>query len=77
MVVAAGNALFGWRLFAPGVVPAPHRLLAMLAGEVLKLAVIAAGLWLGLALWQLPPLPLILGLVAGLVAHWIAILRLG
>jgi F0F1-type ATP synthase assembly protein I len=77
LIVAAGNALFGWRLFAPGVAPAAHRLLAMLVGEVLKLALIAFGLWIGLVPWQLPPLPLILGLMAGLVAHWIATMWLG
>lgn len=73
VIVAAGNAVFGWRLFAPGV--APVRVLArgLYAGAALK------WLWLGLALWlaigpaHLRPLPLLLGVLAAQVGFWIGV----
>ena len=73
VIVAVGNAVFGWRLFAPGV--APVRVLArgLFAGAALK------WLWLGLALWLaiaqagLMPLPLLLGMLAAQVGFWIGV----
>jgi len=73
VIVAVGNAVFGWRLFAPGV--APVRVLArgLFAGAALK------WLWLGLALWLaiaqagLRPLPLLLGMLAAQVGFWIGV----
>ena len=71
LVVAVGNVVFGWRLFAPGV--APVRLLArgFYVGEVMK------WLWIGLALWaalgpgHLAPLPLIAGMLAAQLGFWL------
>ena len=73
VIVAVGNAVFGWRLFAPGV--APVRVLArgLFAGAALT------WLWLGLALWLaiaqagLMPLPLLLGMLAAQVGFWIGV----
>jgi F0F1-type ATP synthase assembly protein I len=73
LIVALGNVVFGWRLFAPGIAPAGTLARAWYVGEVLK------WLWVGFALWaalspaQLAPLPLLLGLVAAQVGFWIGL----
>ncbi len=74
LVVTAGNAVFGWRLLAPGVAPPPQLLLSAFVGEALKLLLIVLGLWFALAKLQLPPLPLIAGVFAALVAHWLGLM---
>jgi F0F1-type ATP synthase assembly protein I len=76
LIVAVGNVVFGWRLFAPGVAPVGTLTRAWYAGEVLK------WLWVGFALWlafgpaQLAPLPLLVGLLAAQVGFWIGIATL-
>ena len=73
LVVAVGNMVFGWKLFAPGVAPVGTLMRAAYAGEALK------WLWLGLALWvafgpaHLPPLPLVAGLIASQIGFWLGI----
>ncbi|HXQ30687.1 MAG TPA: ATP synthase subunit I [Steroidobacteraceae bacterium] len=73
LVVAVGNMVFGWKLFAPGVAPVGTLVRAVYAGEVLK------WLWLGLALWaslgpaHLPPLPLVAGLIASQIGFWLGL----
>jgi ATP synthase protein I len=72
-IVALGNVVFGWRMFSPGIAPAGALARAWYVGEVLK------WLWVGFALWaalgpaQLPPLPLLLGLVAAQIGFWIGV----
>ncbi|HXQ63700.1 MAG TPA: ATP synthase subunit I [Steroidobacteraceae bacterium] len=73
LVVAVGNVIFGWKLFAPGVAPVGALMRAAYAGEVLK------WLWLGLALWgalgpaHLPPLPFVAGLIASQIGFWLGL----
>ena len=70
-IVVAGNAVFGWRLFAPGVAPVRELARGLYAGAALK------WVWLGLALWMalgpagLRPLPLLCGMLAAQVGFWI------
>jgi F0F1-type ATP synthase assembly protein I len=73
LVVALGNIVFGWALFQPGIAPVPVLARAVYAGEVLK------WLWIGLALWgalgvaHLPPLPLLVGLLAAQFGFWLGV----
>jgi F0F1-type ATP synthase assembly protein I len=73
LVVAVGNVVFGFRLFAPGVAPVRVLARAFFGGEALK------WVWLGLALWaalgpaRLAPLPLLGGLVAAQFGFWLGL----
>ncbi|HVF35696.1 MAG TPA: ATP synthase subunit I [Candidatus Saccharimonadia bacterium] len=72
-IVAVGNALFGWRLFMPGVAPAAQLQRSVFAAEALKWLWIVLALWLALAKARLPGLPLVLGVTAAHVAFWIGL----
>lgn len=73
LVVVLGNVVFGWALFQPGIAPVRVLARALYVGEVLK------WVWLGLALYaafavaHLPPLPLLLGLVAAQFGFWLGL----
>lgn len=73
LVVALGNVLFGWKLFQPGIAPVRTLAQAAYAGEVLKWLWVGAGLWLALGVAHLPPLPLLLGLIAAQFGFWLGI----
>jgi F0F1-type ATP synthase assembly protein I len=73
LIVALGNVVFGWRLFAPGIAPAGTLARAWYAGEVLKWLWVGFALWLALGPAQLPPLPLLAGLIAAQIGFWIGI----
>ncbi len=76
LVVALGNVVFGWALFRPGIAPVRVLTRAFYVGEMLK------WLWVGLALWgaiavaHLPPLPLLLGLMAAQFGFWLGMARI-
>ncbi len=72
-VVAVGNVIFGWRLFAPGVAPAAQIARAMWLGEGLKWLWVVLAVWLALTTADLAPLPFLLGLVAAQVGFWLGI----
>ncbi len=72
-IVAFGNVVFGWKMFAPGIAPAGALARAWYVGEVLKWLWIGFALWLAFAQAALPPLPLLLGLVAAQVGFWIGL----
>jgi F0F1-type ATP synthase assembly protein I len=72
-IVALGNVVFGWKMFAPGIAPAGALARAWYVGEVLKWLWVGFALWLALAHVALPPLPLLLGLVAAQVGFWIGL----
>ncbi len=74
LVIAIGSALFGWRLFAPGVAPAGVLRRALFAAESLKWTWIVAAIWLALARWRLPPLPLLTGLVTAQFGYWFGLI---
>lgn len=74
LIVAAGSAIFGWRLFAPGVAPAPALRRALFAAEALKWTWLVFAMWVAFARFRLPPLPLMTGLVFAQFGHWVGML---
>jgi F0F1-type ATP synthase assembly protein I len=74
-VIASGNALFGWRLFAPGVAPVRVLARAFYRAELLKWLWIGGGLWLALGLLALPPLGVLAGVVVAQFGFWLALWR--
>lgn len=72
-VVAVGNLVFGWRLFAPGVAPAERIAKAMWVGEGLKWLWVVLAVWLALGVSDLAPLPFLLGMLAGQVGFWVGV----
>lgn len=75
-VVALGSAVFGWRLFAPGVAPVARLARSLFLGEVQKWLLTALALWFALAQLKLPGLPLIVGMVAAQVALMLGMTRI-
>lgn len=72
LATTAGSALMGWRAFAGGVADPGSALFRLFGGIALKWLVIVLVLYLGLARFGLPPLPLLAGLSATLVASLLA-----
>jgi ATP synthase protein I len=70
LIVAIGSAIFGWRMFAPGVAPASILQRAMFAAESLKWLWYVFGIWAALARLKLPPMPLMTGLIVGQFGYW-------
>jgi F0F1-type ATP synthase assembly protein I len=74
MIVAVGSALFGWRMFAPGIAAAGKLVRAMVAAESLKWIWYALALWAALARLGLRPAPLIIGVVVAQFGHWLSLI---
>jgi len=72
-VIAAGNALFAWRLFADGIAPTRRIARSVYAAEALKWAWLALALYLAIAVIKLPFLPFVAGIAAAQVAFWISL----
>lgn len=72
-VVAVGNLVFGWRLFAPGAAPAERIARAMWIGEGLKWLWIVSAVWLALVVAEITPLPFLVGMLAGQVGFWVGV----
>jgi F0F1-type ATP synthase assembly protein I len=70
LIVAAGSALFGWRMFAPGIAPAAILRRALFAAESLKWFWSVLAVWAALARFKVLPLPLMTGLVVAQFGHW-------
>jgi len=70
LIVAVGTALFGWRLFAPGIAPAGTLRRALFAAGALKWCWYGLGLWAALTRLKYPPLPLMGGLVIAQFGYW-------
>ncbi len=75
VIVTVGTAIFGWRLFAPGVAPARVLARGLYAGAALKWLWLGGALWFGLTRANLEALPLILGMLAAQIGFWIAMAR--
>lgn len=67
-----GSALMAWRALGGGVVGAGTALARLFGGLALKWLVIVLALYLALARFELPPLPVVSGLGAALVATLMA-----
>jgi F0F1-type ATP synthase assembly protein I len=76
MIVAVGTAVFGWRMFAPGIAPAPRLFRAMVAGESLKWIWLVVAIWAALARFDLRALPLLTGLVIAQFGYWVGMITL-
>lgn len=70
--VALGSALMAWRSFPGGVIGAGAALSRLFGGIALKWLVIAGAMYLALARFELPPVPVVTGLCAALVASLLA-----
>jgi len=73
LIVAMGSALFGWRLFAPGIAPATVLRRALFAAESLKWFWYVLAVWLALARLKVQPLPLMAGLVFAQFGYWVGL----
>lgn len=74
LIVAAGSALFGWRMFAPGIAPAAALHRALFAAESLKWLWYVLAVWAAFVRLKLMPLPLLTGLVVAQFGYWIGLL---
>ena len=70
--LALGNAAMAW-LALPRVLHARVALGRLMLGVVTKWCVVVAILWVAFGLWRLPPLPMLAGLVAGLLGYLLAL----
>jgi F0F1-type ATP synthase assembly protein I len=74
LIVAMGSALFGWRMYAPGIAAAGKLYRALIAAESLKWVWYVLALWAALARVKLMPAPLIAGVVVGQFGHWLSLI---
>jgi F0F1-type ATP synthase assembly protein I len=74
-IAACGTALFGWRMFAPGIAPAAVLQRALFAAESLKWFWYVLSVWAALARFKLTPLPLLAGLIFAQFGYWLGLVR--
>jgi ATP synthase protein I len=72
LAIVAGAVLAAWMALGGGVLGATSAVMRLVAGMVVKWVVVIGVLALGVGLYKLPPLPLLAGVVAGLVAQVLA-----
>ena len=72
LAMAAGNALVA-RMALGGVVPARTAFAALLIGTAAKWLVAILVFAVGIGVWRLPPVPMLYGLAAGLLAYLLAL----
>jgi len=72
-IVAVGNVVFGWRLFAPGVKPAGQIARALWLGEGLKWLWVVVAVWAAFVVAELAPLPVLLGMLTAQIAFWVGV----
>ncbi len=75
LAVVAGGLAAARVAFGGGVVPAGAAMLRLLVSVVLKWIVVFAVLLLGIGVWKLAPLPLMAGMLTGLIAQVLAAAR--
>ncbi len=73
-IVAVGTAVFGWRMFAPGIANASVLNRAMMAGEALKWLWLVLAMWAALTKLQLLPMPLLVGLICAQFGYWFGLM---
>lgn len=77
LITAIGSALFGWRMFAPGIAAARVLQRALYAAEALKWFWYVLAVWAAFARFKLLPLPLLTGLIVAQFGLWLGVLRFG
>lgn len=70
-MVAAGSLVMAWRALPVPALSAGAALSRLVSGMLLKWFVVVAVLYLALARFALPPLPLVAGMVATMVAPFL------
>ena len=76
LIVAAGSAVFGWRMFKPGIAGGATLTTAMYAGVALKWLWFALALYLALSRLELDAAPLLIGVVVAQLGYWAGLVRL-
>ena len=76
LIVAAGSAVFGWRMFKPGIAGGATLTTAMYAGVLLKWLWFAIALYLAIARLKLDAAPLLIGVVVAQLGYWAGLVRL-
>ena len=69
--LALGSLVLAWRSMTGPAYSAGLALARLVSGLVLKWFVVLAALYMSLARWELPPLPLLAGLVATMAASFL------
>lgn len=75
LIVAVGSALFGWRMFKPGIAGGARLSTAMYAGVALKWLWFVLALYVALAQLKLAAMPLLIGMVAAQLGYWVGLMR--
>jgi F0F1-type ATP synthase assembly protein I len=76
LIVAGGSAVFGWRMFKPGIAGGATLTTAMYAGVVLKWLWFALALYLAIARLKLDAAPLLIGVLVAQFGYWVGLIRL-
>src|SRR5580693_10473421 len=76
LIVAIGSAVFGWRMFKPGIAGGATLTTAMYAGVALKWLWFAIALYLAIARLKLDAAPLLIGVVVAQLGYWAGLVRL-
>jgi F0F1-type ATP synthase assembly protein I len=76
LIVAIGSAVFGWRMFKPGISGGATLSTAMYAGVALKWLWFGAALYVAFARLKLAPAPLLIGMAAAQLGYWVGLMRL-
>ena len=71
LAVASGSLVLAWRSMTGPATTAGLALARIVSGLVLKWIVVLGMLYVSLAQWNLPPLPLLCGLVAAMAASFL------
>ena len=71
--VAAGSLVLAWRSLPRGAASAGLALSRMVSGLLLKWFVVVGALFFAMAKLQLPPLPLIVGMIAAMAASFLTL----
>ena len=76
LIVAAGSAVLGWRVFKPGIAGGATLTTALYAGVVLKWLWYALALYVAIARLKLDAAPLLIGIVVTQLGYWVGLVRL-
>ena len=76
LIVAAGSAVFGWRMFKPGVAGAVTLTTALFVGAALKWLWVLLALYVALARLKLEVAPLLIGMAVAQLGYWVGLIRL-
>jgi len=76
LIVAMGSAVFGWRMFKPGLSGGATLSTAMYAGVAMKWLWFGAALYVAFARLKLEPAPLLMGMAAAQLGYWVGLMRL-